>query len=78
MLQKKEKKREEWLEQVPILANLTKQERSQVADSLIRQEYKDGDYVIHAGERGENFYIIESGAAIATLYSKKEKKKKWK
>jgi len=72
---KERKKREEWLEQVPILVNLTKQERSQVADCLITQEFKDGDYVIRAGERGDVFYIIESGSAMATLYSKKEKKR---
>jgi len=72
---KERKKREEWLEQVPILANLTKRERSQVADCLVTQEFKDGDYVIRLGERGDSFFIIESGAAVATLYSKKEKKR---
>jgi len=72
---KERRKREEWLEQVPILANLTKRERSQVADCLVTQEFKDGDYVIRAGERGDSFFIIESGTAVATLYSKKEKKR---
>jgi len=68
------RRREEWLEQVPILSKLTKSERSQVADSLVTQEFKDGEYVIRMGEKGESMYIIESGEAVATQVSKKDKK----
>jgi len=48
---KDRRKREEWLEQVSVLADLTKAQRSQVADCLVTQEFKDGEInKIPAGE----------------------------
>lgn len=57
---------ESFLEKLPILANLSRQERAQVADGLGTQTYTDGEYIIQQGEAGDSFYLLESGEAVAT------------
>jgi cAMP-dependent protein kinase regulator len=37
---------------------LDRYERARVADVLREMSFKDGDYVISQGERGDMFYII--------------------
>lgn len=63
---KKRKHYEEFLETVPILANLSKQERSLVADCLETVKFNEGDVVIREGDRGDQVYFILRGNAIAT------------
>ena len=54
------------LERVPILSNLSKQERAQVADTLETMTLHRGDTVIKQGDIGESMYFIIKGTARAT------------
>ncbi|KAE8454071.1 hypothetical protein EG329_007849 [Mollisiaceae sp. DMI_Dod_QoI] len=56
---------ESFLEEVPLLASLTKYERSKIADALETQKYPPGTTVIKEGDAGEAFYLLESGEAEA-------------
>lgn len=55
---------EKFLEKVPIIEHLSRNELSQVADSLVSQEFKDGDVIIRQGDSGDSFYIVESGEVV--------------
>ena len=41
-------------------------ERSKIADALKPLKFKTGDYVVKEGERGDTFFFVEEGEAIAT------------
>jgi cAMP-dependent protein kinase regulator len=56
---------ESFLEEVPLLASLTKYERSKIADALDTQKYPKGTTIIKEGDAGEAFYLLESGEAEA-------------
>merc|ERR1711968_390907 len=56
---------EGFLEKVPLLASLTAEERSRVADSLKPVSYNHGEKIITQGDPGNTFFIIEEGKAIA-------------
>ncbi|SPQ96369.1 Cyclic nucleotide-binding domain-containing protein [Plasmodiophora brassicae] len=60
------RKYEQFLGAVKILASLDQSERARVADALVEQNFKDGDYVIRQGETGEEFHIIVQGNAKVT------------
>lgn len=49
------------LKGVPLLAKLTDEELSRVADSLVVQSFEDVDYIIRQGEEGTRFFIINDG-----------------
>lgn len=53
---------EDFLRDVKILAGLSHQERSKIADALLTEIYHKGDRIITEGEKGEKFYLIESGS----------------
>lgn len=63
---KKRKLYEDILSKVEILSELDSWERSQVADALQTEEFKDGDVIIKQGDEGDNFYIILSGNVSVT------------
>ncbi|KAI5960641.1 PKAR [Candida pseudojiufengensis] len=52
---------EDFLKDIEILKSLTDQERSKLADALSTEMYHNGDNIVVEGEKGENFYLIESG-----------------
>lgn len=54
---------EDFLAEVKLLESLTQYERSKIADALHTQKYPAGHTIIHEGEPGDNFYIVESGHA---------------
>jgi cAMP-dependent protein kinase regulator len=56
---------EGFLEEVPVLANLKGPERAKIADALGSQKYPAGTHIIREGERGDAFYLLESGEAEA-------------
>eukprot|EP00474_Spongospora_subterranea_P009355 CRZ09813.1 hypothetical protein [Spongospora subterranea] len=60
------RKYEQFLGDVKILSSLDKSERSRVADALVEQNFKDGEYVIRQGELGDVFHIIVQGNAKVT------------
>jgi hypothetical protein len=53
------------LSEVQILASLQPQERAKIADVLESRTYTEGQDVIKEGDAGEEFYLIESGTAVA-------------
>ncbi|KAG0209833.1 hypothetical protein BGX28_009939 [Mortierella sp. GBA30] len=63
---KKRRMYEEFLETVPLLMSLEPYERHKIADALESVYFDDGQVVVQQGERGDNFFIIESGAASVT------------
>ncbi|KAH6610787.1 camp-dependent kinase regulatory subunit [Trichoderma cornu-damae] len=56
---------ENFLEEVPILSSLTPYERSKISDALETQKFAPGDVIIHEGDTGHSFYLLESGEADA-------------
>ncbi|KAG8529585.1 uncharacterized protein KY384_006222 [Bacidia gigantensis] len=56
---------EKFLEEVPLLRELTLYERSKIADALDTKRFKTGEVIIKEGEPGESFFFLESGGAVA-------------
>lgn len=52
---------EDFLKDVKVLSTLTDHERSKLADALLTEIFHQGDKIVTEGEKGENFYFIESG-----------------
>lgn len=63
---KKREQYEAFLKSVNILQSIEPYELSQICDALKCKKYKAGDYIIRQDDIGEEFFIIESGEAIAT------------
>lgn len=64
--EKKRARYDGFLSKVPLLSSTDAYERSQLADALKVENFKDRDKIITEGEPGDKFYIIEDGKAIAT------------
>eukprot|EP01039_Chlorochromonas_danica_P006130 gene6130-6750_t len=47
---------------VPLVQKLPRKERSKILQNLQIREFKDGDYIIKQGEKGEDFFIIQEGS----------------
>ena len=56
---------ENFLNEVPLLASLEPYQHSKIADSLETQKFPAGSTIIREGDRGEAFYLLESGTAAA-------------
>ncbi|EPX73964.1 cAMP-dependent protein kinase regulatory subunit Cgs1 [Schizosaccharomyces octosporus yFS286] len=54
---------ESLLEEVPILSSLDKYQRQKIADALQTVVFQAGEEVIHQGDIGNQFYLIEDGEA---------------
>lgn len=52
---------------VTILECLTKYEISQLCDMLRVQECEDGECIVRQGDRGNKFYIVESGELVCRM-----------
>ncbi|CAG8896692.1 unnamed protein product [Penicillium nalgiovense] len=57
---------EAFLEEVPLLSSLKPYERSKIADALDTIKYAANSTIIHEGDPGDAFYLLESGEAEAT------------
>lgn len=55
---------EQFLSEVPILKSLEPYERHKIADALEPVQYEDKEVVMHEGDVGQTFYMIEDGEAI--------------
>jgi len=64
--QKKRETNEAILAKVPLLAKMTAYEKSQIADALREEDVADDTVIISEGEKGNKFYIIAEGTAVAT------------
>ena len=63
---RKREQYEEFLTKVPLLSTMEDYERSKLADAFKKVTFDDADFIIKEGEEGNDFFIIESGAAYAT------------
>lgn len=52
-----------FLNQVPILAHLSRDEKLEFLDNVEEMEFDKGDIIVKEGEEGKYFYIIKSGEA---------------
>lgn len=50
---------------MPLLASLQPHERAKIADVLESRTFAEGEDVIVEGDAGEEFFLIESGVALA-------------
>jgi CRP-like cAMP-binding protein len=55
------------LEQVPLLADLTKRDRQRLAQTMTERTYAPGKQVVVEGRRGVGFFIILEGKAAVTV-----------
>jgi CRP-like cAMP-binding protein len=58
------------LQKVPLLRSLTDSERQKLAGSLATVEFEDGEAIVSEGEDGDAMFILQSGAALATVRGK--------
>lgn len=63
---KKRKRYETFLSKVELLDTMEPYERSKIADVIKTRDYKKGEYIIREGEKGNTFYFIEKGEAVAS------------
>jgi len=61
---RKRKQYEDFLENVPLLSTLTKEERMKVADAMVARDYEDGECIIKQGDDAEYFYMVISGKVV--------------
>jgi len=54
---------ENFLSTVPLLSGLNTWEKAKIADALETETFEKGEIVIHQGDVGEYFYLVESGEA---------------
>ena len=62
-------KYEEFLSQVEVLQSLDNYERSKLCDCLTITEYDKGQYVIKEGEKGNTFFLVLEGEAVARKWN---------
>ena len=43
-------------------------ERSKLGDAVREEIFKKGDMIIHQGDPGSKFYLLDEGTAVATKY----------
>lgn len=58
---------EGFLAKVPILAPLNDEQRSKLSDSLKTMSFNAGELIIKQGDKGDNFFILEEGQAVAKI-----------
>merc|ERR1719247_2921539 len=68
---KRRTKYDDFLKGVTLISSLAAYERSQIADALKAETFKQGDKICVQGEPGDKFYILEEG----TLFAMKDDKR---
>jgi cAMP-dependent protein kinase regulator len=58
-----------FLQNVPILSQLTEYEVLTIVDALREESFVDGAFICNEGEEGDQFYIIKDGTAICSKAS---------
>merc|ERR1711862_415601 len=56
--QKKRSRYDSFLSKVPLLTSMDAYERSQLADALHAETFKEGALIVSQGEEGKKFYIL--------------------
>jgi cGMP-dependent protein kinase 1 len=57
----------QFLSKISLFENLSEQTLNQVARSLSKQTFQDGDYIIRQNEIGDKFYVIVRGTVRVTV-----------
>lgn len=70
---KAKEKRLQFLKSMEILQCLNPEELMKIADTLRTCEFAEGEFVIHEGQEGHDFFILESGTAEARKGSERLK-----
>ena len=47
-----------------LFKGLSKEELGKIVDAVKEQEFKDGEYMFHQGDAGEDFFIISKGSVV--------------
>ena len=66
---KKRRLHEQFLEKVPLFSGMLPTERAKIADVLETVRFKAGDTIIHQGENGDKFFILEEGQVTAKVFT---------
>ena len=56
----------QFLSSVPILSSMDSEELFKICDAIREEKFQAGQYIVHQGEPGNVFYIVESGTCLAT------------
>ena len=59
----------QFLEKVPLFNGMTTSERAKIADVLETVRFKQGETIIHQGENGDKFFILEEGKVTAKVFT---------
>lgn len=66
---KRRERYEAFLSKVELLSPLDTYERSKICDVLETEVFQDGQAVVKQGEKGDKFYFIEDGEAVALKHN---------
>lgn len=58
------------IESVEILKSLTASEREKIVDVVQSQTFDNGQQIIKTGDRGDRFYMVEEGRAMASMHGR--------
>ncbi|KAF5842551.1 kinase-like domain-containing protein, partial [Dunaliella salina] len=53
-----------FLNSVPLLSNLSRDQKAMISNALVEEVYEAGQNVVSAGEVGDKFYIVKEGEAM--------------
>mmetsp|Transcript_12713 Transcript_12713/g.35154 ORF Transcript_12713/g.35154 Transcript_12713/m.35154 type:complete len:409 (-) Transcript_12713:85-1311(-) len=73
---KRRTKYDSFLKNVTLISSLGDYERSQIADALKSETYKNGEVIVKQDEPGDKFYIVEEGTLYATKKTPTDGEKK--
>ena len=62
---KRRQRYDEFVQKIELLQELDAFERGKLTDALVTENYKKDDVIVKEGEKGDKFYFIEEGTAIA-------------
>lgn len=63
---RRREKYEQFLSSIELLQGMEPYERTSLADAVVEEQYKKGDYVIRQGDEGDRFFFIVKGEATAS------------
>ncbi|XP_018328058.1 cAMP-dependent protein kinase type II regulatory subunit-like [Agrilus planipennis] len=64
---RKRKMYETFLEEVPLLQNLTQYDRMNLADALVPKYFKPNERIIQQGDTADGMYFVEDGTVVVTM-----------
>ena len=74
----KREKYKKFLETIPLLSTVESYELYSICDAIKMEKYEKNQYIIKEGEKGDKFFILDEGEAVATKEKMTFKKKYYK